>query len=822
MKKVIALALAAALTVGGIATVSCGEKEETKITNVFKETLIKLPEEYWGNDNVSLGAIKMVGDTIYSMASRYDEKTGMSESFFLPIYLDGTTGEEIKIDTPVGDENGNGDGYLNGYAFGYNGELWVNFTSYYFDEEVGYQENNELRLYEQVGDEDYTIIDLSSLNNIETGEQFYFYNMYAAPDGSLVLSSWQNAAILTADGKLQMIEYENDNDHEIGSFFVCNDKLYATIYMYGGEGSESILADVDTVNGKFGEEHTLQNSSMMYNLMQGDENYDFFYNDSNSIWAANIDEEGVTEILNFINSDIDGSNVYNILPISADKFIAMSYDNETYLQNLVVYDRIPDDQVASRELITLATPRLSYNTRSYVLKFNKSNDKYRIIVDDYSIYATDDDYNAGATRLAADLTAGKLPDILEIGDSIPFESYAARKLFADLYTLMDEDESFDKNDYLTNIFEAGEIDGKLYSLIPRFRLQTLVAKNENLEGMTGWTVEEFMRFAKEHPDMQMFDYDFNRASFIESIVNFTRSNFVNSETGECNFDSEEFKAILEFANEYLSTDDFWSNIDYDEVGDDFWMEYEERFRDNRVLLLSSGFGNLFTSARSIVNYTLYGEFTCIGFPCEEGNGAGITPSMEFSIMNKSKHKTGAWEFLKTMISEDNQMPTQTRWGSWNYGSGIPILRKAIDKQLEIAVTPPEEYNVTNGGIVYGSLTSSTIAVTEATVSAETEVVTDEAETEVDLDGDGALDSDIAVDDDIVVEPEEQYKDYLSDSQAAELLRLVTGAKQILRADDDLLAIIIEEAEYYFNGEKSLDTVVQIIQNRAETYIAESR
>ena len=46
--------------------------------------------------------------------------------------------------------------------------------------------------------------------------------------------------------------------------------------------------------------------------------------------------------------------------------------------------------------------------------------------------------------------------------------------------------------------------------------------------------------------------------------------------------------------------------------------------------------------------------------------------------------------------------------------------------------------------------------------------------------------------------------------------------QIIRSDTKLEAIITEEAESYFSGQKSLETVVSIIQNRAETYIAESR
>ena len=52
--------------------------------------------------------------------------------------------------------------------------------------------------------------------------------------------------------------------------------------------------------------------------------------------------------------------------------------------------------------------------------------------------------------------------------------------------------------------------------------------------------------------------------------------------------------------------------------------------------------------------------------------------------------------------------------------------------------------------------------------------------------------------------------------------MVEGATQVLRYDEKLNAIISEEAESFFSGQKTLDVVADIIQNRASTYISESR
>ena len=820
-KRIIALGAALLLTASTLP--ACGKKEETKITNVFKESSLKLPEQYSNNSHFNINRIFSAGDIIYAESYFYDEKTYESRQFLLPINLDGTTGEEIPLDMNKNTDTGGS--YLQSMSFSEDGSLWAAVSVYSYDEETGYQNYSELRHYSEPGAEDYEKIEIVP----EEGEEFYLDYMVASADGSLVVGSWQGIKIVDPNGNIKDVEL--DASQSINTLQRLGDKVYVSIYSYDEvEGkSSNKFVEIDTAACKLGDEHTVP-SNMMYNMVPG-KGYDYYYNDGNSIWAGNLDSEEHIEILNFINSDINGNNIYNILPLSADKFFATGYDDVNYNQYCMMLERVPDEQVAQKELITLATPRLDYDLRRSVINFNKSNDKYRIIVSDYSIYATDDDYNAGASRLSTDLTAGKLPDIIQITDALPYDSYVSKKLFTDLYELMDADESFNRADYLENIFKACETDGKLYSLIPRFRMMTFVGKTENLGGIKHWTVQEFMQYMKAHPDIQAFDYDFNRTRFLEYLLEFSRDNYIDRETGECRFDSDDFKAMLEFAST-LTTDDFWGDFNYDEVGPEFWDEYDRRYSEDRVLLCQQYFFNLTNSYKNLVSYTFQGEVTLIGFPCDEGNGAGIIPSFELAITNRSKHKDGAWEFLKSFVSEDAQMPTKLEWG-YDYGSGIPIMKSAIEKQLEIAMTPPE--NSTNSGIDGGIAVLPAPKVTEETAAAETEST--ETTEPVDADGDGIIDEptdavtedtteDTEIDEPIVEPIVPVYPTYrdntLTKEQADDIRAMVEGATQILRTDEKLNAIISEEAESYFSGQKTLDVVVGIIQNRAETYISESR
>ena len=87
------IALGAALILTATTFPSCGApKETTKITNVFKESDLKLPEQYSG-DNFNINQTFAAGDLIYAQCYLYDEKTYQSREFLLPINLDGTVGE---------------------------------------------------------------------------------------------------------------------------------------------------------------------------------------------------------------------------------------------------------------------------------------------------------------------------------------------------------------------------------------------------------------------------------------------------------------------------------------------------------------------------------------------------------------------------------------------------------------------------------------------------------------------------------------------------------------------------------------------------------
>ena len=88
-----------------------------------------------------------------------------------------------------------------------------------------------------------------------------------------------------------------------------------------------------------------------------------------------------------------------------------------------------------------------------------------------------DDYQM---QTAVELMSGKSADIIDVAGLAVFK-YAKSGAFCDLYSFMDSDPDFNKDDYYTNIFEGKEFNGSLYSMPCGFTYDMLYGSKNLLE-----------------------------------------------------------------------------------------------------------------------------------------------------------------------------------------------------------------------------------------------------------------------------------------------------------------------------------------------------
>ena len=531
------------------------------------------------------------------------------------------------------------------------------------------------------------------------------------------------------------------------------------------------LKPFDLASGTFGEPFSLDGlSSQMdgfYVPSSPDSAYPLFFQSNSGIFAYDPNTKQTVEILNWINSDIDNNSINSINIVDEKKIYASSFDSTANACQLVEMNYVAPEDVVEKYVITLATASLDYNLRGAIFKFNRENSEYRISVKDYSIYNTSDDWNRSITNLNNDIVKGDIPDILHICSDMPVTSYISKGMFADLYPLIEVDETIDlEKDYFTNVFKAFEVNGKLYELIPNVNIRTIVGKTSIVGEGPGWTMDEFNAVLAAHPNAMAFD-DMTQEQLLELVCTVAIDQFIDRSTGKCSFDSDGFVKVLEFAKN-LSQKSKWDDFNWEEVDDDYWLNQELAYREDRVLL-QAVFLYGYEQYWNLMMGTYGEDITFIGVPTDDRNGSSMTPELELAISSRSKYKDAAWEFLRYFLSDEYQSTL-----SWT----VPVMKSQLQKQAEVAMKPQTWTD--EDGNVHEYDNSFWIGDKEINIGRITQEYVDKFDA------------------------------------------FLASIDRVARQDSTMMDIIKDDAKDFFGGAKSAEETAKIIQDRVQKYISESR
>lgn len=127
-----------------------------------------------------------------------------------------------------------------------------------------------------------------------------------------------------------------------------------------------------------------------------------------------------------------------------------------------------------KESITLAAIYIDYDIQDMIVKFNRSNDQYRIEVKDYSEYNNDQDgWDAGQTKLNTEILSGNLPDIFCL-NGLNYRQLASKGLLEDLYPYIDADSELSRDDFFPSVLQAFEEDGKLCTTLSGIYINSVI------------------------------------------------------------------------------------------------------------------------------------------------------------------------------------------------------------------------------------------------------------------------------------------------------------------------------------------------------------
>lgn len=498
----------------------------------------------------------------------------------------------------------------------------------------------------------------------------YVVSGLSVADGNSILMPFEDGSIrrISADGEFTTIyELENPNDYlYTQSPYLYRDRdgkiicmMYETKETYdsnGNPGTETNINFREFTENKMGDiiysyKDLYINSSIVFG--RGD--YRFFVPTYDGL--VGIKDDGTTDIvIDWLASSMEAISVY---PCGENDFIGMDWNGDEKVLKLTPRDM---SEFANVEIITVS----NCDTR-VMNKFNNANDKYRVQLVEYP-------YDDNNQQLNMDIISGNAPDIICGLDYSTYLNYRKKGLFADLYTLMDDELS--KDMIMPNVITALESQGKLYSLCTSFNINTLVAKTSVCD-KENWTFADMLSLYDNSTAEHLYDGETKLDIFRRMF--YTMNDLIDYENVTCNFDNPEFIQLLEFCNRFVDT------VDAPEKWDDTnaWSQYmTEKYHwlgNDKTIVEPLDFISL--SQYNLLKYTQGNgdDLTIVGYPSNNGKGGRIEPEYLMSITEKCENKQGAWEFLKFYILSQNEINEEEY--QYNWSEYIPVLTDSFNKAM---------------------------------------------------------------------------------------------------------------------------------------------
>ena len=844
-KRVLTLLLALCML---LSLAACGSKDkgddaQQLSATVYVPEFLSLDLDILGkNYNLSGGCTD--GTNVYLLAYVYPDyeagEEGDSRTLLIRFPLDGGEPTEMKnFQSGSSEEDGaEVNRNFNSLRTGIDGSLWLEESTYSyvfdlpedFDEETDSKYNyttdtvrKEYQVQLDSTGTEITRIDTSDLQEKAGVEGRYQNGLLVDKDGDIFITDSQKIVVL--DSSMNVRFTVEDSNMRGGSLVELSDgSIGATVYVTdaANQSTTAQLRTIDKAAKGWAEKSYDLPLYASYNLYSGGGDYLFYYMNGDALYGYRAEaEEGKPQeqrLLSWLESDINADNISFFSFLSDGRVVVMTEswyggNDDITLAILTETDR---SELPEKTTLTYATMGISSDERSRILEFNRNSSTHRIQITDYSEYSTEDDYTAGITKLNTEILAGKVPDIISVS-SLPIRQYGAKGILEDLWPYIENDtEIGGREGIMERVFQAAEQDGKLYQVFDTFFISTVIGSRKQLGDRTTWTMAELKEALASMPEgCSIFGEWDTKESMLSTLLRMNLDSYVNWQTGECGFDSDSFKSVLEFCNSFP--------MEYTPVDGEYDDE-NSRISEGRQMLSRetlSGFENIqlnqaiFGGAEALntfyLDYSSYpptvsdvpvktdwgysdaqnrvkpGQYlTYIGYPREDGRcGSAFEINSGLAMSSSCKDKEGAWQFMRELLLPWEPASEDEQWG-WNHW-GFAANKEQFEKNAAEAM--------------------------------KVEYMTDgEGNPILDLNGDPIQESstgygmgDLMVN--IQATSQEEYD---------QVMDLYNAIDTLASSDNSIYDIVKEVAGSYFAGDRSLDDAAALIQNKVTIYVNESR
>ena len=514
-----------------------------------------------------------------------------------------------------------------------------------------------------------------------------------------------------------------------------------------------------------------------------------YFTDSTGISRLNVDEKEIETFFNFSWCGVNRSILTNLSVVdsSEDSFTLCGsyYPSEAFSRGrysvgeFVIFEftKADSNPHAGKDVLELYSPYgyIDETTAEAILEFNEDNGKYFIEVTDrysdkdyYDEYDSDeinsdDDWEKFDLDATAAMSNDLAMDIMN-GDGpdilMNVSSYGQLNDDAYLADLSKYVGQLDSDKYFMNIIDGARTDGKLYQVPISFSIEGIQTDAAYAgDSGVGFTTDEYEDFLMDTLNGEDVIPSGQALYFAKLFSNMSDKFIVN---GKVDFSGPEFEALAEYVKdnvrETAKTYDEMYNYD-DEY---YYSSYMDESDSVAIYTTCYGFSTYFYNVSE-----LEGDTAILGLPSADGRGPMFSPNLSVAVSAQAYDIDACGEFVKTLLGDDVQRKVAME-------DSFVVNREIFREVGETAV----EYYSGDGKSELASYYY----------------------------GFGGIDDS---------QPTIITMDMLDD-----LEEVVESCSRMSSSDASINLILIEEMPAYFSGQKDLDDVVKIMQDKIQTILNE--
>ena len=391
--------------------------------------------------------------------------------------------------------------------------------------------------------------------------------------------------------------------------------------------------------------------------------YDIVAGSSTALFAYDAESGDSVKLFEWLDVNINYDRLCAVLMTEEGGAFCLGIDDKTGTIFADMLTPVSKAELPEKTVLTVGITSTGGFDWDKILEFNRNNEEYYL----KAIFYTDEEnggvFGAGAQKLALDVTTGAAPDIYQI-DDIPAETFARRGAFCDLTPLIERD--LGENALYKPFADKISVDGRIYEAYSDFVLVTVVGLEKTVGAAEDWSFDKLRAaYAALPPGAAAFDGGNTTEFILKELLSGGIYDFVDFEHAACDFESGEFASMLEFAA---------SAAGNEHEGESFAA------MENGELLLSTAYvyePGMYALYRA---HSTKEEVSVVGYPSKSGGVTLMFAGGGFGISAASAHKEAAWEFVKQLLTEENQSKSLEN-------PGFPTNATAFEKYLAAEKAP---------------------------------------------------------------------------------------------------------------------------------------